>query len=144
MTHLLEFVMVFKHDSAVIFIRENINFWYFLLFSSPFSYLGGALCAGFLRMIKLLTTHGFTKSQSEIPKFSSILWPIRMSLDGFRKQANKTRSDWLKYSWKFVIHDSWNRVLSISYQVREHSYMTSDVFWAFLTYLPTLIRYFTT
>ena len=26
----------------------------------------------------------------------------------------------------------------------EHSYMTSDVFWAFLTYLPTLIRYFTT
>ena len=28
--------------------------------------------------------------------------------------------------------------------LREHSYMTSDVFWAFLTYLPTLIRYFTT
>jgi hypothetical protein len=28
--------------------------------------------------------------------------------------------------------------------IREHSYMTSDVFWAFLTYLPTLIRYFTT
>ena len=27
---------------------------------------------------------------------------------------------------------------------REHSYMTSDVFWGFLTYLPTLIRYFTT
>ena len=26
----------------------------------------------------------------------------------------------------------------------EHSYMTSDVFWAFLTYLPTLIRCFTT
>ena len=26
--------------------------------------------------------------------------------------------------------------------VREHSYMTSDVFRAFLTYLPTLIRYF--
>ena len=30
------------------------------------------------------------------------------------------------------------------YLLREHSYMTSDVFWAFLTYLPTLIRYFTT
>ena len=28
--------------------------------------------------------------------------------------------------------------------IREHSYMTSDVFWEFLTYLPTLIRYFTT
>ena len=28
--------------------------------------------------------------------------------------------------------------------IREHSYMTSDVFWGFLTYLPTLIRYFTT
>ena len=27
--------------------------------------------------------------------------------------------------------------------LREHSYMMSDVFWAFLTYLPTLIRYFT-
>ena len=27
---------------------------------------------------------------------------------------------------------------------REHSYMTSDVFWVFLTYLPTLIRWFTT
>ena len=26
---------------------------------------------------------------------------------------------------------------------REHSYMTSDVFWVFLTYLPTLIRWFT-
>ena len=26
-------------------------------------------------------------------------------------------------------------------QIRLHSYMTSDVFWAFLTYLPTLIRY---
>ena len=25
--------------------------------------------------------------------------------------------------------------------VREHSYMTSDVFGSFLTYLPTLIRY---
>jgi hypothetical protein len=29
-------------------------------------------------------------------------------------------------------------------KVREHSHMTSDVFWVFLTYLPTLIRYFTT
>ena len=28
--------------------------------------------------------------------------------------------------------------------LREHSYMTSDVFWVFLTYLPTLIRWFTT
>ena len=28
--------------------------------------------------------------------------------------------------------------------IREHSYMMSDVFRAFLTYLPTLIRYFTT
>jgi len=28
--------------------------------------------------------------------------------------------------------------------IREHSYMTSDVLGAFLTYLPTLIRYFTT
>ena len=28
--------------------------------------------------------------------------------------------------------------------IREHSYMTSDVFRAFLTYLPTIIRYFTT
>ena len=30
------------------------------------------------------------------------------------------------------------------FNIREHSHMTSDVFWAFLTYLPTLIRYFTT
>ena len=30
------------------------------------------------------------------------------------------------------------------FPVREHSYMTSDVFGGFLTYLPTLIRYFTT
>ena len=29
-------------------------------------------------------------------------------------------------------------------KAREHSYMTSDVFRSFLTYLPTLIRYFTT
>ena len=29
-------------------------------------------------------------------------------------------------------------------QVREHSHMTSDGFGVFLTYLPTLIRYFTT
>ena len=28
--------------------------------------------------------------------------------------------------------------------IREHSHMTSDVFGVFLTYLPTLIRYFTT
>ena len=32
----------------------------------------------------------------------------------------------------------------ISIKVREHSFMTSDVFWGFLTYQPTLIRYFTT
>ena len=29
-------------------------------------------------------------------------------------------------------------------RLREHSHMTSDDFWVFLTYLPTLIRYFTT
>ena len=28
--------------------------------------------------------------------------------------------------------------------VREHSHMTSDIFGIFLTYLPSLIRYFTT
>ena len=32
----------------------------------------------------------------------------------------------------------------ITIKLREQSHMTSDVFWAFLTYLPTLIRYFTT
>ena len=32
----------------------------------------------------------------------------------------------------------------LSVIIREHSYMTSDVLRAFLTYLPTLIRYFTT
>ena len=31
-----------------------------------------------------------------------------------------------------------------SKNIREHSYMTSDVLGVFLTYLPTLIRYFTT
>ena len=35
-------------------------------------------------------------------------------------------------------------VTGAGFVVREHSYMTSDVFRAFLTYLPTLIRYFTT
>ena len=30
------------------------------------------------------------------------------------------------------------------FSLREHSHMTSDVFGVFLTYLPTLIRYFTT
>ena len=30
------------------------------------------------------------------------------------------------------------------FSIGEHSYMTSDDFWAFLTYLPTLIRYFNT
>ena len=35
----------------------------------------------------------------------------------------------------------WHRIV---FWFREHSYMTSDVFRAFLTYLPTLIRYFTT
>ena len=29
-------------------------------------------------------------------------------------------------------------------KIREHSHMTSDDFWVFLTYLSTLIRYFTT
>ena len=35
-------------------------------------------------------------------------------------------------------------VFSALVSLREHSYMTSDVFWVFLTYLPTLIRWFTT
>ena len=36
------------------------------------------------------------------------------------------------------------RKTTIHTSFREHSYMTSDFFQAFLTYLPTLIRYFTT
>ena len=34
---------------------------------------------------------------------------------------------------------SWDMKYNIN-QVREHSHMTSNVFWVFLTYLPTLIR----
>ena len=34
-------------------------------------------------------------------------------------------------------------VETIKIEVAEHSQMTSDVLWVFLTYLPTLIRYFT-
>ena len=34
--------------------------------------------------------------------------------------------------------------VSLKNSIREYLHMTSDVFWAFLIYLPTLIRYFTT
>ena len=43
-----------------------------------------------------------------------------------------------------ILQTTWrNKTKSIKI-LREHSHMRSDGFWIFLTYLPTLIRYFTT
>ena len=48
---------------------------------------------------------------------------------------------WERFNWLWKWRSDCNCCMAM---VREHSYMTSDVFRAFLTYLPTLIRYFTT
>ena len=52
---------------------------------------------------------------------------------------------WNSPVWNFKF-DELYAFFSLNWiQNREHSHMTSDVFWVFLTYLPTLItiRYFT-
>ena len=44
--------------------------------------------------------------------------------------TNQSESSILKFGWIFT--HQYN-------EVREHSHMTSDIFWVFLTYLSTLI-----
>ena len=57
---------------------------------------------------------------------------------------------WLKIFFSDVsFWDLWNfttyiNQLCLNSYLWEHSYMTSDAFWVLLTYLPTLIRWFTT
>ena len=39
----------------------------------------------------------------------------------------------------YIIGKQKTNIYILIYSIREHSHMTPDVFWVFLTYLPTLI-----
>ena len=56
-------------------------------------------------------------------------------------QRNQMALEFFRNSSRMLLPSAWTSALDICQ--KEHAHMTSDVFWAFLTYLPTLIRYFT-
>ena len=66
---------------------------------------------------------------------------ITLYLENLLKYFQKMCLNIFFFDWLFLKFSANQRKII---KPREHSYMTSDVFWEFLTYLPTLIRYFTT
>ena len=72
----------------------------------------------------------------EIKILSIIIIPLMFIID-------KNQPYWSKYI-QFQTNFNKSKSNKNNNNIGEHSYMTSDVFRAFLTYLPTLIRYFTT